>query len=157
MATLCLNIRCYDFEKSKEDVITQLDNSLKFLNELNTDFDVTLIKSGNNLKSEDFSTYIENFKNDVIKYSFNDDDIIEFKDVSIFPTSKGDIEEKELEFEDSLSISIAWGTTVDCIRFKMKLDMTSDDAHYEIESLSTDYGLDAEINDENGNYLEFTV
>ena len=154
-STIYISISCYDWEKSKVEVLLQLSNAIEFLNKLNNNFNVTLMDAGNPINEDKFSDYLENFKMDIEKVSLDDaDGIITFSDISNFPKNKGDIEEGEIEFNDSLSLCIAYGNTVDCIAFKMSINMSSDDAQYEIESLFTDYGLIATINDESGNYLD---
>ena len=155
-STICFRIACRSWEHSKEKVLEQLQNSRKVLKNLSEEgIDVWLMKDG---EQKIFSAYINHY--DIFCKAINEntsndeDNIISFSDVSVFPKTENDLEEDELDFDDSLSLSVAYGKNVDDIIFQIKVDMDSDESKDCVELQANNYDIFISTNDTNGNYIE---
>jgi hypothetical protein len=161
--TICLYISCSDWEFPKEHVLKSLSEAKKFLKKLGDVTDVKVMKDGKSTYPEMYYSHFDSFVKTIDEKSHNDEDnIIAFSDLDGFTKQENDIELGELDFQESLSLNVAYGTTVGCIGFQMSVDMSSTEAvelivsdvlNYENLPMDGD-GINAEMNDTDGNYIE---
>ena len=160
--TLNILIHCYDWEKSKENVLdglNQIKDFIKGYTENDLDSDHGFFKSGSQISKDIFLSDLDSFIEVIDQRCENDEDnIITFSSLEGFAISENDIESGELEFNDSLSMVVAWDTVVDCIKFQMKVNSDTCDLNLTsfIENHLTGNGdiLSGSANDTYGDYIE---
>lgn len=154
--TICFRIACRSWEHSKEKVMEQLQNTRKVLKNMSEGgSDVWLMKDGERKIFSAYRNHYDIFCKAINENTSNDEDnIISFSDVSVFPKTENDLEEDELDFDDSLSLSVAYAKNVDDIIFQIKVDMDSDEAKDCVELQANNYDIFISINDPNSNYIE---
>jgi hypothetical protein len=160
--TLNILVNCYNWEKSKEDALDGLNQLKNFINGLTdgwADYDSGFFKEGEQISKEMFFVELDSFMKKIDKICENDEDnCITFSSLDGFAIATNDIENGELDFDDSLSLVVAYGTVVDCIKFQMKINSDTCDLNLteHIENHLTGYGdiLSGSANDTYGDYIE---
>tara|TARA_B110000438_G_C15520072_1_gene523778 strand:+ start:107 stop:607 length:501 start_codon:yes stop_codon:yes gene_type:complete len=161
-STINIRVHCYDWEKSKENVLDGLNQIRDYVSGYTDgwqDYEFGLFKSGNQISKEVFYKDLNSFIELIEKRCDNDEDnVITFSSLEDFTIVENDIENGELDFENSLALSVAYDNVVDCIIFQMKTNGWCSDIYHgdDLEKYLPGWGdfISGSANDIDGDFLE---